>query len=366
MRSHGEGSLYPEKVHGVDRWTVAFSLPDRNGRRRREVYRFVTKAEARARLRQGPSTSVRSSVGGYLPTWLHDVAAPRLRSSTLARYQSIAEQHLIPALGKIPMDRLAAADIDAYCADRLASGASPRTVQQEHAVLASCLHDAERRGDVARNVARLVSAPRVPRVERAILNDAQLRQFLDATRDQRLWPLYVTCRGIGLRQGEALGLRSEDIDLDRGRLTVQHTLHRRAGRWVLEEPKTERSRRTVTLPPSVVDALREQQRRQYAERSDNRRWNERHLVFTDVDGEPLDGTSVTREFQRTLRRLGLPVVTFHSLRHSAATSMLAQGVPMRVVMETLGHSTITITADLYSHVVPSLADDAAERMERAL
>jgi len=180
--------------------------------------------------------------------------------------------------------------------------------------------------------------------------------------------LYTVALALGLRQGEALGLQWGDIDLEARQLRVLRALQRRVdGRIELSEPKTRRSKRTIRMPEAVVVALREHRGRQRRDRlKAGESWLDEDFVFTDEVGRPLDGTRVTKIFQRVLVRAGLPRLRFHDLRHSAATLLLVQGVPARVVMETLGHSEVGITLNTYSHVVPILEEEAAAAMDRAL
>jgi integrase len=197
----------------------------------------------------------------------------------------------------------------------------------------------------------------------------QARTFLAAIRGDRLEALYLVALGCGLRQGEILGLRWSDVDLDAGTLTVRQALARIEGQLVLVEPKSATSRRVVPLPALVRDALAAHRVRQDQECLPLRPEPGdvfADLVFTTTLGTPLDGISVTRRFQRTLRAAGLPHQRFHDLRHACASLLLAQGVPARVVMETLGHSEISLTLNTYSHVLPSLGREAAERMDQVL
>lgn len=261
---------------------------------------------------------------------------------------------------------------------KLEAGLSPRSVQSVHAILRRALGTAEKWGLASRNVARLVDPPRVCRDEVRCLDVDQARAFLAAIRGHRLEGLFTTAVAIGLRQGEALGLRWSDIDLEAGQLSVRHTLvplpvamredgGRRGSRLVLAEPKTARSRRTIALPGVVVSALREHRRTQAAERLwAGSRWTDKDFVFTSTLGTPLDSRNVTHELQRVLASAELPRLRFHDLRHTAATLLLAQGVHPRVVMETLGHSTFAMTMNVYSHVIPALGRDTADRMDALL
>ncbi len=168
---------------------------------------------------------------------------------------------------------------------------------------------------------------------------------------------------MGLRQGEALGLRWRDIDLEMGYLRVTKQLQRIDGQFVLVEPKTSRSRRSLVMPPKIVEAIRNHQSKQQAEAQlAEYKGNDLGLVFTRPDGGPIDGTVLTHQFHRLLDRSGIPQRRFHDLRHSCATLLLAQDVPARVVMDILGHSQIALTMNTYTHVLPELKREAAQRM----
>jgi integrase len=250
-----------------------------------------------------------------------------------------------------------------------AAGLSPRSVAMERAVLRQALGRAERWGLVARNVAKLADPPRVPRRLVAPLNSEQARQFLEVIRGDRLEALYLIALGVGLRQGEILGLSWPDIDLDAGTLTVRQALQRVNGKLILVEPKSRTSNRTVALPSLVHDALRAHRIRQLQERLRvGSRWRDdpRDLVFLSTIGTPLDGITVTRRFQALLKAADLPRQRFHDLRHACATLLLSQGVAARVVMEQLGHSQIGLTLGTYSHVSLALGRVAAERMNDVL
>jgi len=183
----------------------------------------------------------------------------------------------------------------------------------------------------------------------------------------RLEALYTVALAVGLRQAEALGLRWDDVNLEAGTLSVRMSLQRVGGKYQLVEPKTNRSRRTIKLPQLCVDALLAHKERQENERTIlGDAWENWNLLFALEDGSPLSRSSVTHRFQRVLADAGIPRHRFHDLRHTCATLLLAQGVALRVVMETLGHSQMSTTADIYSHVLPVLMADAADKMNAAL
>lgn len=229
--------------------------------------------------------------------------------------------------------------------------------------LRRALQDAVRDGLLNRNVAALAEPPPMHKAERTYLTTAQVRHLIEGARDERLWPLWVVIVTTGLRVSEALGLAWSDVGPDS--VTVRHQLARQDGEWVRREPKTRRSRRSVALIPIAVEAMAEQRRRQDEERGEYPQPID-GLVFTTPTGAPIHATNLLPELRRTLAELGLPKVTVHDLRHSAASMMLTAGVPLPVIADVLGHSTMRVTADLYAHVGVELRRDAADRLAEAL
>jgi integrase len=266
--------------------------------------------------------------------------------SPAVSYASVVRVHLAPGLGQLPLARLTPQHVQALLNAKSASGLSPRTVGYLRAVLRQALRQAERWGMVTRNVARLAEPPRVPHREVSPLSAEEARRFLEAIRGDRLEALYLVALGVGLRQGEILGLAWSDVDLDSSTLTVRHALQRIDGALVLVEPKSATSRRVIALPALVRDAFRAHRIRQRTERLlAGSRWHDdpRGLAFTTTVGTPMDGIAVTRRFQTVLR----------------------DAAP-RVVMETLGHSQISLTLNTYSHVIPALGRAAADQMDAVL
>jgi integrase len=220
---------------------------------------------------------------------------------------------------------------------------------------------------VVRHIATLTEPPHSVRTPVEPLNATQVAQLLAATKDDRLGPLIHVAIATGLRQGELLGLRWEDVDLAQGTLRVRHAMQRIDGVPTFIEPKTQRSRRVVALPPSAVAALTVQHDRQvFVRQAAGAAWQEWHLVFASAVGTPLNPSNVTHHLQAVLAEAGLPRQRFHDLRHCCASLLLTQNVPARVVMEQLGHSQIALTMNTYSHVMPAMQREAADRMEEVL
>lgn len=292
---------------------------------------------------------------------------PRLRPLTYAGYKVNVEKHLIPTIGRIPLDQLTPQNVQEMMNGHLRAGLSAKSVAYIHQVLRTALGLAVRWDMVSRNVARLVDRPRVQRKPISPLTPDEARKFLGSIRGHRLEALFSVALALGLRQGEALGLRWDDIDFNAGTVRVSHQLQRIDGRLTLVPPKTEKSRRTLVMPSMIAEQLRGHQMRQVAEKLwAGSKWHETGLVFANRVGEPTQARRVIEQFHRALSGAGLRRIRFHDLRHSCATLLLVQGVSPRVVMEVLGHSEIALTMNTYSHVVPELQREAAERMQTIL
>ena len=372
-RGKGEGSI---SLRQDGRWQARLTYQDGGRTRRRSLY-GKTRAEVGKKLRDAlkhhddglPLASGRETVGNFLASWLRDSAAPALRPRTLDSYRQIVANHLAPELGRVALVKLTPAMIQAYMNSKRSAGLSARTVQYHHAILRRALGQAERWGKVSRNVARLVSPPKVERPEVLPLTPEQAQVFLKAVAESRDSALYACAVGLGLRQSELLGLGWADVNLDDGTLTVRRTLQRYAGAYHLDLPKTDRSRRTLGLPVSLVHALRAHRNLQLRERlkaGPAWRGDEWNLVFCTEAGAPMPGNYLTHRFQELLSSLHLPKQRFHDLRHASATYMLAQGVDLRVVMEVLGHSQIHVTANTYAHVKVDATRSAAENVDALL
>ncbi len=321
----------------------------------------------RAHEEQRPIPDQREKVGPFLRRWLDEVAKPTLRASTYKSYDNILVAHLIPGLGKLALPKLTPAEIQTFLNRKLEGGLSPRRVQYIHAVLRRALVTAERWGMVSRNVAKLVDPPRVPKHEIMPLTPEQAKTHIETSVDDRHRALYVTALGTGMRQGELPGLRWEDVDLDAGRLRVRHTLATVGGTLTLLEPKTDRSRRNVMLPESVVAALRAHRTRQRMERLvSGSRWVDSGHVFTTMHGTPCHAATITRAFQAALDRAKLPRCRFHDLRHAAATFLLAQGMTLEDVKNLLGHNSIILPSNTYGHVLEQRQRQVAAAMDAVL
>jgi integrase len=270
-------------------------------------------------------------------------------------------------LGKRPLAKLTPQDIRAFMTEKLKDGLSPKTVKHLRDTLRNALNVAVKDGLIVRNAAALADPPRAERHEMKAFTPTQARQFLDEIRGHRLEALFSVALSLGLRQGEVLGLRWQDVDLEKRTLAVRFQLQRIESKLQLVEPKTARSARTLMLPAVAVSALAAHKSRQDTERLvAGTRWIETGMVFTTSIGTMLDARSLLKAFYKIMTTSDLPRVRFHDLRHSAATLLLAQGVHPRVVMDLLGHSSIAVTLDTYSHVIPDMQRESASQMDAVL
>ncbi len=312
------------------------------------------------------STKATQTLSAYLEQWLENFAKPSVRPGTFASY----ELNVLRArelLGWIRLNELTSAHIQAAYATLMKRGLAARTVWRMHMVLHRALRQAVLAGIMLRNPVDGVSRPKARHYEIRTLSIQETRRLFEVTKDHRLHALWVLLTTTGLRLGEALGLKWEDIDFEMGKLSVRRALQREKGiGFVLVEPKTARSRRTVYLAPGTATALKQHRQRQAKERkAAGNIWQEKFdLVFKSEVGKPMQDGQVSWRFHKALKEAGLPRIRIHDLRHTAATQLLERGVHPKVVQEMLGHSTITLTLDTYSHVIPRLHAQAATEMQK--
>ncbi|MGB9661822.1 MAG: tyrosine-type recombinase/integrase, partial [Moorellaceae bacterium] len=336
------------------------------GKTRKEVQEQLTRLLAEQQ--QGlPIDPVKQTVKDFLVSWLEDSVKSSVRPTTYENYRNVVHTHIIPTLGDIPLAKLAPQHLQHLFRTMQDKGLT-RSVKLAYTVLHKALGQAVKWGLIPRNIAELVDRPKIATKEMKVLTPEEIAKFLEAARDDRLYALYVVAIACGLRIGEIFALKWEDIDFETCRMQVRRQLQWINGEPRFVEPKSVKSRRSIVMPQVVVDALKEHRKRQEAERfAAGDAWQEWGLVFTTTVGTPLHRANVrTRSFVRILEKAGLPQVRLHDLRHSCATLLLTRGVHPKLVQEQLGHSQISITMDLYSHVLPALHREAALQMDAAL
>jgi integrase len=371
-RGNGEGSI---TKRNDGRWMARYTVRTFKGPKRRTVY-GRTRAEASAKLAKAMADrdgglifdagSLR--VGDYLDRWLSNSVKDTVRERTYERYEEILRLHVKPALGRLKLKALTPAHVQDFYRDRLDNGFSPATVQKIHVILRKALSQAVSWSLVPRNAGEAVRAPRPAPKEMRPLSPDEARRLLDTAGGDRLEALYVLAIHTGMRQGELLGLKWENVDLAANAIRVRHTLLRTKGRVVLGEPKTKKSRRTVHLTGAASRALEEHLERQLKvmERLGDL-YRDQGLVFTTEVGTPINPSNLRkRSFAPLLQKAGLPHLRFHDLRHTCATLLLSKNIHPKYVQELLGHATVSITLDTYSHVLPGMGNQVAEAMEDVL
>ncbi len=306
----------------------------------------------------------KATVRDYVEQWLEAIA-PSIRPSTHRRYADMVRLHVLPVLGEVRLARLSAAHLQRLYADRLATGLSPTTISNLHFMIHRALEQAVRWGLTARNVTDAVDPPRRATPDAKTWDSRQVVAFLAATKGDELEALWRLALMTGMRRGEILGLRWEDVDLGRGVLAVRRTCSRgRGGVWEFGAPKTAKGRRSIALPPSLVESLR-QHRSAHVQRrlALGGAYQDQDLVFTNGLGDPVHPNSLAHRFRRLTAQAGLPAIRFHDLRHTSATLMLANGEHPKIVQERLGHADIGMTLNLYSHVTMDMQRQAADRLD---
>lgn len=378
-RGHGEGTIYQRESDG--KWCANVDLGWHNGRRRRKVVYGKTRKEVADKLKalhrdMAAGINVapeRQTVKEFLENWLAQSIKPYRRVKTYHSYEQLIRLYLVPRLGHHQLSKLAPEHVQAMLSsllerDDAGKQLSPRTVQYIRAVLRQALNQAVRWGSVNRNVADLVDAPRVEKFKIAPLSPQQAQQLLDAAAGHRLELLYRLTLSLGLRRGEVLALRWEDVDFGEGTIRISGSIQELGGRIHRVAPKTESSVRTLPLTPSLAQALQAHQKALDEERASiGSEWQEHGLVFPSQVGTPISPRNLQRHFKLLLAAAKLPAtIRFHDLRHSCATLLIAQGVHPRVVMEILGHSQISVTMNTYAHVLPETQREAAAKLEALL
>ena len=320
-------------------------------------------------------TPSKTTLAEYLEQWLQEYARANLAPRTAEGYQLIAQRHLRPALGRITLTSLKPEHIQRYLSDKLFSGRadgkgglSPRTARHHYVTLHTALGQAVKLGLLNRNAADAVSPPRFQRHQWQSLSEFGVSSVLEAARGSQYYPVFYLALYTGLRRSEMLALRWCDVDLLLCRLHVTRSLHQLPrGESVIRAPKSERSRRVVSLPPSAAQVLQEHREEQARQRSETgRELREADLVFCDPKGRPLRPDTVTHAWVKLARRIGLKGVRLHDARHTHASLMLKQGVHPKIVQERLGHASIQITLDTYSHVAPGLQEAAAAGFDKMI
>ncbi len=375
-RGNGEGSIYYRQSD--KKWVGSVTLE--NGKRK--VFYGSTRKEVADKLKaalheQQQGTIVMSSsqtVAQFLADWLENVHRRRLRPRTYERYSEVINLHIVPALGRYQLQKLTAQHVQKFYTQKEDEGLASTTIHYYHSVLHNALNMAVKWGLISKNVCNLVTPPRKERYEIKPLTEEQAQTFLTVIRGHKWEALYTLALATGMRRGELIGLKWQDINFKAGTLQVVRVLTRvptkmpeREHVYVEAEPKTEKSRRSVLLAPFAHEALKDHRVHQLEIKlkagSD---WQDHDYVFCTLHGTHLNPNHIVDEFKKLLKQADLPNIRFHDLRHSAASLLLSLGIHPKVVQELLGHTQISITMDVYSHLLPGMQKDAMSKLDEAL
>lgn len=367
---NGAGTITQRKD---GRFQAAVYVLQPDGTRARKFAYGKTWAECDAKRREllgkvdnGIPVPTRSAkLSEWLPYWLDNVVQPRRKLSTYDKYETHVRLHLVPGIGSKRLESLSVADVRRFLV-QLEKKTTAATAKESHRVLRTALTAACREELITRNVATLVEPPRSKARELSPWSLDETLDFLAAARRDPLYAAFVLAIAMGLRRGELIGLRWADVDLDRRVLYVRQQIQRRRGVLYDDDPKGRR-RRAVPLPAMCIAPLRWHRMRQNDQRAKaGEEWKGSDYVFTTRTGSPVEPRNVYRSFTRVAASAGLRVIRLHDARHGCATLLTAAGVAPRVVMEILGHSQISITMDVYTHVVQDTQREAISHMDRLL
>jgi integrase len=346
------------------------------GKRRQRSKSFKTKREAQAAMTtwlaeidKGAAVDrSRQTVADLLRYWLDTYARPNVRPKTLQLYEDTIDRHLVPGLGHVPVQKLTAAAVQAFYAERLAAGVSAWAVAACHQRLKQALTMAVRLGIVAGNVCAMVRPPRVRHREMTTWDADQARRFLAvASTGSAYGPIWMVALATGMRRGELLGLRWQDVDLERGTVHVRQSVGRVRGKMVLSQPKSRAGKRVIPLQAAVVAALRDHKVRQNERRLVlGAAWEDHDLVFAAASGRPINPSNLRRDFMTLAKRAGVPVIRIHDQRHTYATLGLSTGASLKALSESMGHAQTSITINTYAHALPHQRREVADKVADVL
>jgi integrase len=372
-RGNGEGGITRRK-DGL--YMARYTVQTATGAKRKAVY-GKTRKEAAEKLTKALADrdmglvfeGENRTLAAFLDGWLEGTVKGSVKATTYESYERLIRCHIKPELGQHKLKTLAPDHVQALYQRKLDSGLAPGTVRQMHSVLTCALDQAVKWGTLPRNVCKATTPPKPDSEEIKPLDTEQARQLLRTAGGERFEALYVLAVTAGLRIGELLALRWQDVDLEvsGATLRVRRTKSTAKSGPVFTTPKNGKGR-SIKLTRHAIEALKAHRASQNAERlKAGTLWQDHGLVFCTYGGRPLDSHNVARtSFKPLLERAGLPDIRFHDLRHTCATLLLSRGHHPKLVQELLGHASVALTLDRYSHVLPGMGDQTAAAMEAAL
>jgi integrase len=366
-RSRGEGSIFQRK-DGL--WSGQITLPNgkrkcKYGKTQKEVKDWLL--EQRESVAGGVYTeSPDITLGDFLDRYINEIARNNCKPHTVIVYEALVRLHVKPALGRVKLSALRPDQIQHLYNQMYEQGLARRTVHHTHAIVHKALEYALKWGLVPRNVASAVEVATPKRRVPTVWTKEQMLQFLEAVKDQRYYALFLLACTTGLRKGELFALTWNAVDFDGRCIQVRQAAQYVTGKgMVVSDPKTDRARRKVAVPQFAMQALHDHRLRQEAlAQATGDRWVKSDFVFTSNNGTLINDRNFHEEWKRLIRLAKVPDIRFHDLRHTHSTLLLLSGIHPKVVQERLGHASIAITLDVYSHVLPEMGQQAADQMEK--
>jgi integrase len=363
-RGNSEGSIY-KRPNGT--WSVQATLQghrlSRTFNTQRECQEWLKKT--RGQIDDGMTlASTKIGLGDFLYSWLTGTKTSKVRG-TWRHYEQLIRTYIIPNLGKIKVRDLRPEHIQAFYNRLFERQVGVYTIRKIHITLHSVLQQAVKTGMIERNPASFVQPPKEPANEMTILNTSQVSQLLIAAQSSRLEAIIHLAVISGMRQMELLGLKWSDLDWIKQTLKIERQLLKPDGEGVkFSSPKTRYGKRSISLGVKTVEILRKHYEKQQAEqRKAGEAWKEYGLIFTTQNGTPMHPRNLLRDYKKLLHTAGLPPIRFHDLRHTAASILLNQGVPVITVSRRLGHAKASITLDIYGHLIPTMQTEVAEMID---
>jgi integrase len=361
-----------------DKWsfTVDIGKDPRTGKRKQKTQSgFKTKKEAQAALAELVSNVEKGSYiepskrkfRDFALEYLEKVYKNKVKASTYDRTRSLLLNQIIPWFGNADLKDIDQFLVYEFYEEKKNEGLAPSYIQRMHEITKKWLAIAYQWELIPKNIASLIEPPRNTKKVMNVWNIGQVNEFLKHTKHSRYHPIFFVAAYTGMRKGEIIGLRWEDIDLEAKTLQVRRTLYRITGETLLTEPKTPNAYRTIHLDDDLVRVFRKQKVKQNLEKLKyGPAYIESNMVFTQETGDYISPSAVNGLFRRFLQQLGLPEIRFHDLRHTHATILLGMGVNPKLVSERLGHSSVAITLDVYSHVLPSMKQDLSDQFSKVM
>ena len=359
------------RTRSTGTWQIRYEAPPDGSGKRKYLSKTIrgNKKDAERTMREiatsidngGFVSPEKETVANFMHRWLKDYVATTKKPKTLQGYEGNINRYILPAFGWLKLQELTGRHIQALYGELTGRGLSNTSVVQVHRIIHKALSLAVKWGCVTRNVADAASPPKVEQKTMETWEVETVRKFLGSAKENRYGDLYVFGILTGLRRGELCGLLWKNVDLQRHRISIVQTLQRITGRGlVVGKPKTKRSRRSIALGATEIELLHTIRGKQIERQvACGDLWASSGYVFTQADGNPIDPDLLSKDFPKFLRKAGLPHLQLHGLRHCNASLLLSEGIHLKVVSERLGHQSISITADLYSHVSPGLQEEAA-------